>query len=77
MMMDLMTGSLEIKKGEPWMDTISPTITYLLRHNTNVTSLLSGQPSISDYILLVPHIEGTGSYFLAPNLSYSISWTTL
>lgn len=77
MMMDLMTGSLEIKKGEPWMNTISPTITYLLRHDTNVTSLLSGQPSISDYILLVPRIEGTGSYFLAPNLSYSISWTTL
>ena len=41
-MVNPMTGSLDIKKGESWMNTINPTITYLLRCNTDVTSLLSG-----------------------------------
>ena len=55
-MVNPMTGSLNIKKGEPWMNTISPTVTYLLRCNTDVTSLLSGTAikaviaCISDYI---------------------------
>ena len=55
-MVNPMTGSLDIKKGESWMNTINPTITYLLRCNTDVTSLLSGTAIkaviayISDYI---------------------------
>jgi len=36
------TGALHLKKGEPWMNTITPTLTYLLRCNSDVTSLLSG-----------------------------------
>jgi hypothetical protein len=41
-MVDPLTGALKIKKGEPWLNTFTPTITYLLRCNTDVTSLLSG-----------------------------------
>src|SRR6266849_2032754 len=50
------TGALDIKKGEQWMNTVSPTMTYLFRCNTDVTSLLSGTTIkaviayISDYI---------------------------
>jgi hypothetical protein len=36
------TGALNLKKGEPWMNTITPVLTYLLRSNSDVTSLLSG-----------------------------------
>ena len=56
MVIDPKTGSIDIKKGEPWMNTINPTVTYLLRCNTDVTSLLSGTAIkaviayISDYI---------------------------
>jgi hypothetical protein len=39
---DHLSGSLKIKKGEPWLNTFNPVITYLLRCNTDVTSLLSG-----------------------------------
>lgn len=55
-MVNPMTGSLDIKKGEPWMNTVNPVITYLLRCNTDITSLLSGTAIkavlayISDYI---------------------------
>jgi hypothetical protein len=50
------TGALNLKKGEPWMNTITPTLTYLLRINSDVTSLLSGTAIkavvayITDYI---------------------------
>ena len=36
------TGALNLKKGEPWMNTVTPLLTYLLRCNSDVTSLLSG-----------------------------------
>ena len=35
-------GHLHLKKLEPWINTISPVVTYLLRCNTDVTSLRSG-----------------------------------
>ncbi|KAJ7222667.1 hypothetical protein B0H12DRAFT_1031258 [Mycena haematopus] len=35
-------GSIVVKKLEPMINTIMPDLTYLLRCNTNVTSLLSG-----------------------------------
>jgi hypothetical protein len=41
-MVDPLSGALEVKKGEPWLNTFTPTVTYLLRCNTDVTSLLSG-----------------------------------
>src|SRR5882724_2266956 len=39
---DPKTGALNIKKGERWMNTLTPIVTYLLRCNSDVTSLLSG-----------------------------------
>ncbi|KAJ3729845.1 hypothetical protein C8R42DRAFT_570033, partial [Lentinula raphanica] len=36
------SGHLFLKKLEPWLNDISPAITYMLRCNTDVTSLLSG-----------------------------------
>ena len=53
---DLLTGALNIKKGEPWLNTVTPVLTYVLRCNTDVTSLLSGTAVkavvayISDYV---------------------------
>ncbi|HMI78182.1 MAG TPA: helitron helicase-like domain-containing protein, partial [Ferruginibacter sp.] len=53
---DPKTGALNIKKGEAWINTLTPVITYLLRCNTDVTSLMSGTAIkaivayISDYI---------------------------
>jgi hypothetical protein len=31
-----------MKKGEKWINTITPVLTYLMRCNSDVTSLLSG-----------------------------------
>ncbi len=53
---DPKTGALNVKKGEPWINTLTPLITYLLRCNSDVTSLLSGTAIkaivayISDYV---------------------------
>ncbi|KIM74021.1 hypothetical protein PILCRDRAFT_80473, partial [Piloderma croceum F 1598] len=41
-MVEPKTGALNLKKGEPWMNTITPILTYLLCSNSDVTSLLSG-----------------------------------
>ena len=54
------TGYLNMKKGEPWMNCISPVVTYLFRCNTDVTSLLSGTAIksviayVTDYITKTP-----------------------
>jgi len=53
---DPKTGALNIKKGEAWINTLTPVLTYLLRCNSDVTSLLSGTAIkaivayISDYV---------------------------
>jgi hypothetical protein len=53
---DTDTGSLNLKKGEPWLNSITLVITYLFRCNTDVTSLCSGTAIkavvlyVSDYI---------------------------
>ena len=39
---DASDGSLRMKHKEPWMNTITPALSYLLRCNHDVTSLLSG-----------------------------------
>ncbi len=50
------TGAIIMKKNEPWINTFTPLITYLLQCNTDVTSLSSGTAIksvimyISDYI---------------------------
>ena len=53
---DPKTGALNVKKGEAWINTLTPAVTYLLRCNSDVTSLLSGTAIkaivayISDYV---------------------------
>jgi len=53
---DPKTGALNMRKGEQWINTITPLVTYILRCNTDVTSLLSGTAIkaivayISDYV---------------------------
>jgi hypothetical protein len=37
-----LSGALCMKKGEAWINTFTATLTYLMRCNTDVTSLLSG-----------------------------------
>ncbi|KDR64874.1 hypothetical protein GALMADRAFT_76455, partial [Galerina marginata CBS 339.88] len=41
-MVEPLTGALKLKKGESWMNTFTPALSYLIRANTDVTSLLSG-----------------------------------
>jgi len=41
MMVDPKTGALNLKKGEAWMNTVTAELIYLLRSNSDVTSLLS------------------------------------
>jgi hypothetical protein len=54
------TGSIDMKKKEPWLNTFTAIITYLFRCNTDVTSLLSGTAIkavilyVSDYITKAP-----------------------
>lgn len=55
-MVDPESGAIIMKKHEPFVNTVSPILTYLQRCNTDVTSLLSGTAIkacicyISDYI---------------------------
>lgn len=55
-MIDNLSGALKIKKREPWLNTFTPVITYLLRCNSDATSLLSGTAIkaivayVSDYV---------------------------
>ncbi|TFK77852.1 hypothetical protein K466DRAFT_448354, partial [Polyporus arcularius HHB13444] len=54
------TGALMMKSGEPWMNTFTPAMSYLMRCNHDVTSLLSGTAIksviayIADYITKTP-----------------------
>ncbi len=41
-MVDPETGALKMKKGEAWINFFTPLLTYVLRCNTDTTSLLSG-----------------------------------
>ena len=51
------TGAIILKKLEPWINTFTPLVTYLLRCNTDVTSLSSGTAIkgvimyVTDYIV--------------------------
>jgi hypothetical protein len=53
---DALTGAINVKKLEPWLNTFTPIVTYLFRCNTDVTSLSSGTAIkavviyVSDYI---------------------------
>ncbi|KZT29225.1 hypothetical protein NEOLEDRAFT_1040500, partial [Neolentinus lepideus HHB14362 ss-1] len=54
------TGYIQMRKGESWLNTYTPTLTYLLRSNSDVTSLLSGTALkaviayVTDYITKTP-----------------------
>ncbi|KAF8896008.1 hypothetical protein BD779DRAFT_1433850, partial [Infundibulicybe gibba] len=56
---DPVTGALNLKKNEPWINTFTPVVSYLFRCNTDVTSLRSGTAIkavlmyVSDYITKV------------------------
>ena len=41
-MVDPNTGALTMKKLEEWINTLTPALTYIIRCNSDVTSLLSG-----------------------------------
>jgi len=53
---DSKTGALNVKRGEAWINTLTPLVTYILQCNSDITSLLSGTAIkaivayISDYI---------------------------
>src|SRR6202167_2752778 len=61
---DPKTGALNIKKGESWINTFTPIVTFLLRCNSDVTSLLSGTAIkaivayISDKVILLKNVDG-------------------
>jgi len=46
------TGALLMKKGEPWINTITPAVTYIMCCNTDITSL-SSETSIKAVIMYV------------------------
>ena len=54
------SGALLMKKGEPWLNTFTPAVSYLMRCNHDVTSLLSGTAIksviayVADYITKTP-----------------------
>jgi len=57
---DPQTGYLNMKKGESWLNTFTPVLSYLIRCNSDVTSLLSGTAIkaavayVADYITKAP-----------------------
>ena len=57
---DPQTGYLNMKKGEAWLNTFTPVLSYLIRCNSDVTSLLSGTAIkavvayVADYITKTP-----------------------
>jgi predicted transcriptional regulator YheO len=59
-MVDPTSGALRLRKGEAWINTYTPLLTYLLKCNTDVTSLLSGTAIkavvayVTDYITKSP-----------------------
>ncbi len=59
-MIDNKTGTIDMKKLEEWINFYSPILSYLLRSNSDITSLLSGTAIkaiviyITDYITKFP-----------------------
>jgi Helitron helicase-like domain at N-terminus len=49
---DNLTGAINIKKLEPWLNTFTPIVTYLFRCNTDVTSL-SSETAIKAVVIYV------------------------
>ncbi|KAJ3804219.1 hypothetical protein F5876DRAFT_8779, partial [Lentinula aff. lateritia] len=53
-------GHIDLKKLEEWLNDISPGLTYLVRGNTDVTSILSGTAIKSAVIYIADYITKTG-----------------
>ncbi|KAJ3754419.1 hypothetical protein EV360DRAFT_5237, partial [Lentinula raphanica] len=54
------TGHINLKKTEPWINDICPPLTYLIRGNTDVTSILSGTAMKSCVVYIADYITKTG-----------------
>ncbi|KIL57946.1 hypothetical protein M378DRAFT_15905 [Amanita muscaria Koide BX008] len=54
------TGSLNLKKGEPWMNSITTYLTYIFRCNTDVTSMWSGTALKAVIVYISDYITKTG-----------------
>jgi len=53
---DPTTGALNMKKGEAWLNTFTPLLTYLMHCNTDVTSILSGTAIKSVFAYVTDYI---------------------
>ncbi|KAH6894769.1 hypothetical protein BKA70DRAFT_1117345, partial [Coprinopsis sp. MPI-PUGE-AT-0042] len=59
-MVDPKTGALAMKKGEPWLNTFSPIMTYIFGCNTDVTCMLSGTAVKAVIIYVTDYITKPG-----------------
>ena len=59
-MVDPLSGALKIKKGEMWLNTFTPELTYLLRCNTDTTSLMSGTAIKAVVKYITEYVTKTG-----------------
>jgi len=55
-LVDPATGALNMKKGEAWLNTFTPLLTYLMHCNTDVTSLLPGTAIKSVFAYVTDYI---------------------
>jgi hypothetical protein len=54
------TGAIALKKLEPWINTFTPLLTYLLRCNTDVTCMWSGTAIKAVLVYITDYITKTG-----------------
>ncbi|KAE9386534.1 hypothetical protein BT96DRAFT_960560 [Gymnopus androsaceus JB14] len=54
------TGHISLKKGEKWLNDVSPALTYLVHGNTDVTSLMSGTAIKAAVVYIADYITKTG-----------------
>ena len=57
---DLETGSINIKKKEQWINSITPVLTYIFRCNTDVTCMWSGTALKAVVLYISDYITKTG-----------------
>ena len=57
---DSETGAITLKKLEPWINTFTPLLTYLMRCNTDVTCIWSGTAMKAVLVYITDYITKTG-----------------
>jgi hypothetical protein len=57
---DQETGSIILKKMEPWINTFTPLLSYLMRCNTDVTCIWSGTAMKAVLVYITEYITKTG-----------------